>query len=124
MPRGHALLRSWARSVHSSSCSVETSPRRVTPQPCAPSLGSPLQPSSRPTLLRWAFALFLLATITRLPALLFPNAIDDEAIYAVVATEIVEGGRPYVDAVASSSIPTAVGRWRSIQCAASMCFTT
>jgi len=58
-----------------------------------------LQPSSRPTLLRWAFALFLLATITRLPAVLFPHAIDDESIYTVVATEIVEGGRPYVDAV-------------------------
>src|SRR5947209_3454036 len=41
----------------------------------------------------------LLTVATRLPALLHPQAIDDEAIYSVVAHEIVDGGRPYADAV-------------------------
>jgi hypothetical protein len=40
-----------------------------------------------------------LALLLWLPAVLHPRAIDDEAIYAVVAIEMVEGGRPYVDAV-------------------------
>lgn len=41
----------------------------------------------------------LLTVLTRLPALVYPHPIDDEAIYSVVATEIVHGGRPYVNAV-------------------------
>ncbi len=50
--------------------------------------------------LRWAgFALVLLTLVTRLPALLHPQPIINEAIYSVVANEIVEGGRPYLDAV-------------------------
>ncbi|MFI5323970.1 MAG: ArnT family glycosyltransferase [Thermodesulfobacteriota bacterium] len=49
----------------------------------------------------WLFALaiVLLTCITRLPSLLHPQAIDDEIVYSVVANEIVDGGRPYVDAV-------------------------
>jgi 4-amino-4-deoxy-L-arabinose transferase-like glycosyltransferase len=43
--------------------------------------------------------LILLTVVTRLPSLLHPWPIDDEAVYCVVANEIVDGGRPYVDAV-------------------------
>src|ERR1022692_3364835 len=46
-----------------------------------------------------AFAIVLLTVAIRLPSLLHPQAIDDEAVYSVVANEIVDGGRPYVDAV-------------------------
>src|SRR5438094_3326469 len=35
----------------------------------------------------------------RLPALVYPRPIDSEAMYSVVANEIVDGGRPYADAV-------------------------
>jgi 4-amino-4-deoxy-L-arabinose transferase-like glycosyltransferase len=45
------------------------------------------------------FAIVLLTTLTRLPSLLHPATIDDETVYSVVANEIVDGGRPYVDAV-------------------------
>src|SRR5436305_3357801 len=41
----------------------------------------------------------LLTVVTRLPALLHPQAIDDEETYSVVANVIVDGGQPYVDAV-------------------------
>ncbi len=51
------------------------------------------------TLRRWWVALALFTVLLRLPALLHPRQIDDEAVYAVVAVEIVEGGKPYVDAV-------------------------
>jgi 4-amino-4-deoxy-L-arabinose transferase-like glycosyltransferase len=44
-------------------------------------------------------ALVLLTIIIRLPSLVHPRAIDDEAVYSVVANEIVDGGRPYRDAV-------------------------
>jgi len=43
--------------------------------------------------------LVLFVTVTRLPALLAPKAIDDEQVYSVVATEMLHGGRPYVDAI-------------------------
>jgi len=46
-----------------------------------------------------ALALVLLTVVTRLPSLLHPWSIDDEAVYSVVANEIVDGGQPYVDAV-------------------------
>lgn len=46
-----------------------------------------------------ALLLVLLTAATRLPALLHPLPIDDEAVYSVVANEIVEGGKPYLDAV-------------------------
>ena len=43
--------------------------------------------------------LVLLTVVTRLPSLLHPQPIDDETVYCIVANEIVDGGRPYVDAV-------------------------
>src|ERR1700682_1820000 len=46
-----------------------------------------------------AVAIVLLTVATRLPSLLHPQAIDDEAVYSVVANEMIDGGRPYVDAV-------------------------
>jgi 4-amino-4-deoxy-L-arabinose transferase-like glycosyltransferase len=47
----------------------------------------------------WALAVLAITVVVRLPALLHRGPIDDEAMYAVVANEIVDGGRPYVDAV-------------------------
>jgi 4-amino-4-deoxy-L-arabinose transferase-like glycosyltransferase len=44
-------------------------------------------------------ALILLTVVTRLPSLLHPQAIDDEAVYSMVANEVVDGGRPYLEAV-------------------------
>ena len=44
-------------------------------------------------------ALLALTVITRLPALLYPRAIDDEAVYAVVAKVMLAGGMPYRDAI-------------------------
>ena len=41
----------------------------------------------------------LLTVATRPPAILHPLPIDDEAGYSVIANEIVDGGRPYIDAV-------------------------
>src|SRR5213592_2152258 len=46
-----------------------------------------------------ALGLVLITIVTRLPALLHPLPIDDEAGYSVIANEIVDGGRPYIDAV-------------------------
>jgi 4-amino-4-deoxy-L-arabinose transferase-like glycosyltransferase len=43
--------------------------------------------------------IILLTIAIRLPSLLHPLAIDDEAGYSVIANEIVDGGRPYIDAV-------------------------
>ena len=46
--------------------------------------------------------LFLVAALTvaiRLPAILFPHPIDDEGVYALVGNAIVDGGRPYLDAI-------------------------
>ncbi|MGE0704627.1 MAG: glycosyltransferase family 39 protein [Vicinamibacterales bacterium] len=48
---------------------------------------------------RWLAALVVLTVVTRLPSLLHPAAIDDEAIYAVVANTIVDGGLPYESAI-------------------------
>jgi 4-amino-4-deoxy-L-arabinose transferase-like glycosyltransferase len=45
-----------------------------------------------------ALGIVVLTVATRLPSLLHPQAIDDEAAYSVVANEIVDGGRPYLDA--------------------------
>ena len=51
-------------------------------------------------LFQWvALGIVLLTVVTRLPSLLHPQPIFNEAIYSVVANEIVDGGRPYVDAV-------------------------
>src|SRR5207237_7558899 len=41
----------------------------------------------------------LLTVAIRLPSLLHPQPIDSEAMYSVVANEIVDGGRAYADAV-------------------------
>src|SRR2546429_6461415 len=46
-----------------------------------------------------AAAIVLLTVATRLPSLVHPQAIDDEAVYSVVANEILHGGRPYIDAI-------------------------
>src|SRR5438477_809937 len=46
-----------------------------------------------------ALGIILLTVAIRLPSLLHPKPIDSEAMYSVVANEIVECGRPYIDAV-------------------------
>jgi len=46
-----------------------------------------------------AFGMILLTVAIRLPSLLHPQPLDSEAMYSVVANEIVDGGRPYADAV-------------------------
>src|SRR6478752_5276804 len=46
-----------------------------------------------------AFGIILLTVAIRLPSLLHPRPIDSEEMYSVVANEIVDGGRPYADAV-------------------------
>jgi 4-amino-4-deoxy-L-arabinose transferase-like glycosyltransferase len=45
-----------------------------------------------------ALGIVFLTVATRLPSLLHPQPIDDEAAYSVVANEIVDGGLPYLDA--------------------------
>ena len=46
-----------------------------------------------------ALGIILLTVAIRLPSLLHPQPIDSEAMYSVVANEIVDGGRPYIDAI-------------------------
>src|SRR5256714_11391903 len=46
-----------------------------------------------------ALGIILLTVVIRFPSLLHPQPIDSEAMYSVVANEIVDGGRPYIDAV-------------------------
>src|SRR3954447_1282757 len=46
-----------------------------------------------------ALSITILTVTIRLPSLLHPRPIDSEAMYSVVANEIVDGGRPYIDAV-------------------------
>jgi hypothetical protein len=46
-----------------------------------------------------ALGIILLTVAIRLPSLSHPQPIDSEAMYSVVANEIVDGGRPYADAV-------------------------
>ena len=46
-----------------------------------------------------ALGIIFLAIVIRLPSMVYPQAIDSEAMYSVVANEIVDGGRPYADAV-------------------------
>jgi dolichyl-phosphate-mannose-protein mannosyltransferase len=43
--------------------------------------------------------IIFLTIAIRLPSLLHPRPIDSEAMYSVVANEIVDGGRPYIDAI-------------------------
>src|SRR5947199_7008133 len=57
-------------------------------------------PTDRSREFRFAFLGIILLTVAiRLPSLLHPQPIDSEAMYSVVANEIVDGGRPYIDAV-------------------------
>ena len=57
-------------------------------------------PTHRPREFRFAWLGIILFTVAiRLPSLLHPQPIDSEAMYSVVANEIVDGGRPYADAV-------------------------
>jgi len=54
------------------------------------------------SLRRFGLAVLGIVVLTiaiRLPALVYPRPIDSEAMYSVVANEIVDGGRPYADAV-------------------------
>jgi 4-amino-4-deoxy-L-arabinose transferase-like glycosyltransferase len=53
----------------------------------------------RSPLARYALALALLLVVSRLPLLLEPRPVDDEAVYVVVGNEIAAGGRIYVSAV-------------------------
>src|SRR2546430_10866566 len=46
-----------------------------------------------------ALGIILLTVAIRLPSLVHPLPIDDEAGSSAIANEIVEGGRPYIDAV-------------------------
>src|SRR5213080_3151329 len=46
-----------------------------------------------------ALGIILLTVAIRLPSLLHPQPIDSEEMYSVVANEIVNGGRPYIDAI-------------------------
>jgi Dolichyl-phosphate-mannose-protein mannosyltransferase len=55
-------------------------------------------PSSRRFRLA-ALGIILLTVAIRLPSVLHPRPIDSEEMYSVVANEIVDGGRPYADAV-------------------------
>jgi 4-amino-4-deoxy-L-arabinose transferase-like glycosyltransferase len=50
-------------------------------------------------LLQMWLALTGLTVLTRLPALFYPRAIDDEAVYSVVANVMLAGGLPYRDAI-------------------------
>src|SRR6516164_5896099 len=57
-------------------------------------------PTNSPRRFRLAVLGIVVLTIAiRLPALVYPRPIDSEAMYSVVANEIVDGGRPYIDAV-------------------------
>ena len=46
-----------------------------------------------------ALGIVVLTIAIRLPSLVHPEPIDSEEVYSVVANEIVDGGRPYIDAV-------------------------
>ena len=59
-----------------------------------------MSPTHRSRQFRFAaLGIILLTVAIRLPSLLHPQPIDDEAGYSVIANEIVDGGRPYIDAV-------------------------
>jgi 4-amino-4-deoxy-L-arabinose transferase-like glycosyltransferase len=60
-------------------------------------MGEPTHTSRRFRLA--VFGIILLTIAIRLPSLVHHRAIDSEAMYSVVANEIVDGGRPYIDAV-------------------------
>ncbi len=58
----------------------------------------PIAGSARRRAWPW-LGLLVLTLLIRLPSLLHPGPIDDEAVYALVANEIVFGGLPHLDAV-------------------------
>src|SRR5262249_14043311 len=55
--------------------------------------------SHMPTHYKWAILLVLLTVCLRLPVIVHPKAIDDEAGYATVAHELLHGGTLYVSAL-------------------------
>jgi hypothetical protein len=71
--------------------------RRRHPEINLPNDGCPIHSSRQ---FRFAaLGIILLTVAIRLPSLLHPRPIDSEEMYSVVANEIVDGGRPYADAV-------------------------
>jgi 4-amino-4-deoxy-L-arabinose transferase-like glycosyltransferase len=52
-----------------------------------------------PTHYKWGILLVLLTVCLRLPAIVHPKAIDDEAGYATVAHELLHGGTLYISAL-------------------------
>ena len=52
----------------------------------------------RPTPYKWGILLVLLTVCLRLPAIVHPKAIDDEAGYATVAHELLDGGNLSISA--------------------------
>ena len=57
-------------------------------------------PTHKSRQFRFAVLGIILLTVTiRLPSLVHPQPIDSEGMYSVVANEIVDGGRPYIDAI-------------------------
>ena len=53
----------------------------------------------RQALQRFLLTTVLLVSLLRVPSLVYPRAISDEAYYGVVANEMLHGGLPYRDAV-------------------------
>src|SRR6516162_11624820 len=60
---------------------------------------APPRPYQQHRLRFFAVVIVIVTVLLRLPALVHPNAIDDEAVYSVVGNAIADGGRPYIDAV-------------------------
>src|SRR5438477_11384304 len=57
-------------------------------------------PTHRSGQFRFAvLGIILLTFAIRLPSIWHPQPIDSEGMYSVVANEIVDGGRPYIDAI-------------------------
>jgi hypothetical protein len=52
-----------------------------------------------PTHYKWGILLVFLTVCLRLPAIVHPKAIDDEAGYATVAHELLHGGTLYISAL-------------------------
>ena len=61
--------------------------------------GNPSSAFQIPAHYKWGLLLVLLTVCLRLPAIVHPKAIDDEAGYATVAHELLRGGTLYVSAL-------------------------
>src|ERR1700687_1032202 len=88
----------WQWSILNGRVTRLTAPGRA----CGAGLGIPADPTSTGESGRrrvHRLALALVPPATRLPSVLQSRPIDDETVYSVVANEIVDGGRPYVDAI-------------------------